>query len=556
MAMLLLFTNLAFSAPVNKKNKFQIEGVKGVLLKNVNTRLSELAKEKLLDQLSEDELQQHIKEALQPYGYFKPSMAFKHHPLRIVISPGPLLRISSLNIEVQGEGRSNLKINELLADLPLHPGDPLNSVKYEQIKQDFLTTAEHQGYLHAVFDKSEILVDELQYRAALTLIFNTHQQYYFGQISFDPTYISPELLQRYIKFKPRQPYSTDAVLALNNDLLASGYFSAVSVKAQSETLRDLPLTVHLQPAKRINYSYGIGYGTDTGPRGRLGYHVVPVNRYGHKFNAVALASLKESALQAQYSIPGRNPIQDQYNITGNLANLNYGSGNSTNFLLALAQQHNQSNFQRTLSLNGLTERFKYTQQPREDKTTLFPKASFTWLQTSDKLFSPNGYNVTLTGLGASKAFLSKVNFTQGSINAKAAVTVPALSTRFYFHTIQGINQIYDINQMPLSLAFLLGGADNLKGYSYNSIGPGKILSYGGIEIQKETVEHWYLVSFLDSGDVYSPNIKNLKNDIGLGLMWVSPVGPIKIGVAQAIDSKFSRWQDRKPRLVINMGPDL
>lgn len=50
--------------------------------------------------------------------------------------------------------------------------------------------------------------------------------------------------------------------------------------------------------------------------------------------------------------------------------------------------------------------------------------------------------------------------------------------------------------MPLSLAFLLGGSDNLKGYSYNSLGPGKILTYNGFEIQKETVDHWYFVVFL------------------------------------------------------------
>lgn len=113
-------------------------------------------------------------------------------------------------------------------------------------------------------------------------------------------------------------------------------------------------------------------------------------------------------------------------------------------------------------------------------------------------------------MGASKALFSNENFIQASINAKAALTLPQIRTRFYFHTIQGITAINNIKKLPLSLALLLGGAENLKGYKYNSIGPGKILTYAGLEIQKETKENWYLIGFFDSGDVYRPNTRKLK----------------------------------------------
>lgn len=38
-------------------------------------------------------------------------------------------------------------------------------------------------------------------------------------------------------------------------------------------------------------------------------------------------------------------------------------------------------------------------------------------------------------------------------------------------------------------------------------------------------------------------------------MWVSPIGPIKIGLAQPINNRWQRTSNN-PRLVINMGPDL
>jgi translocation and assembly module TamA len=47
----------------------------------------------------------------------------------------------------------------------------------------------------------------------------------------------------------------------------------------------------------------------------------------------------------------------------------------------------------------------------------------------------------------------------------------------------------------------------------------------------------------------------LNHDVGLGLMWVSPIGPIKIGVAQRLDDRFNR-QGKSPKFVLSMGPDL
>nr|HAT8712681.1 BamA/TamA family outer membrane protein [Legionella jordanis] len=535
---------------------FKISGVEDVVVHNIEERLKELANEKQLSTQSKEELKTQVAKAMEPYGYFKPDIDVSgSNPLKITINPGPQIHISGIRVEIKGEGSDNYSIKKVLQPLPIKKGDPLNTIKYEDLKQSLLNAAEHQGFLRANFEKAEILIQAEDNTAYISLILNTGQQFYFGQVKFDPTYISPELLRRYIPFQYGQPYSTDQILTLNNQLSASGYFSNVSIKPELDSERYIPVDVHLQPAPRNNYSLGVGFGTDTGLRGRLGYHVIPVNRAGHKFNAIALGSFKENGIQGQYVIPGTNPITDQYSISGNLAHLNYDSGSSSSFLLSGAQQHTTPRFQRTLSLNGLFERFNYVATPKEEKDTLFPKMTFTWTNAENKLFTPTGYALTLTGLGASKAILSEVNFGQIAANFKAALTVEAIRTRFYFHSIQGITAIHDVNQMPLSLAFLLGGSDNLKAYSYNSLGPGKILTYNGFEIQKETVKNWYFVTFFDSGDVYMPISRNLKNDAGIGLMWVSPVGPIKIGVAQALDDRFNR-NDKKPKLVINMGPDL
>jgi len=119
-----------------------------------------------------------------------------------------------------------------------------------------------------------------------------------------------------------------------------------------------------------------------------------------------------------------------------------------------------------------------------------------------------------------------------------------------------LTQINDIYTLPLSLAPLLGGPENMKGFSFNSIGPGKVLAYGGVELQKEMIDTWYLLGFIDKGTVYSPIPKEVQYDVGVGLMWRSPVGPIKAAVAQPVDSRLNRMPNTGIRFVVNMGPEI
>ena len=497
---------------------------------------------------------------MYPYGYFKSHVTITpsdhKNPLRIHITAGPQLLITTLTVTIKGEGLKDPKINQALHDLPIKVGQPLYNAAYEEAKDKLMTAARNQGYLHASFETSKILIDQQQYTANINLLFDTGHQYYFGQVRFNPTYISPALLRRYVPFRAGQPYSTEKIQTLNSNLAASGYFKTTNVKPSTQKNDHVPIDVQLQASKRISYSLGAGYGTDTGPRGLAALHVIPVNRLGHKFNAIAQGSFEENALQAQYIIPGFNPVIDNYSLSGGATNLDYNSGHSNALLLSLAQQHVRTDYQRILSINGLNDRYNYTDYNTTIKSLIYPKAIFSWNKTSDPLFSPSGYNVTINGLAATKALLSQVNMAQIAIDAKVAFTVDIIRTRLYLHAIQGATLIDDVNQIPLSIAQLLGGSGNLKGYNYNSLGPGKIISYGGVEIQKETFKKWYLLGFVDGGDVYNPDEKDFKYDVGVGLMWVSPIGPIKIGLAQAIDHNFERIQERSPKLVINMGPDL
>ncbi len=590
---------LLIAAGGTKPPKFAITGLESTEKTNVEHRLADLYAHPSSHRISKNTLERQVKKALMPYGYFNPTVTITEPtanlPGKIQVNPGPKLIIKHLSVYISGPGRDNPEIRQAYADLPIQEGDGFNSILYEEAKNDLTNAAEHQGYLNATFETAEVYIDKDSNQASIDLHLDTGIRSYFGRIHFgtgemrtkppvkdapklprlskileifnpegrsDALFsnkriiLSNRLLYRYVPFRYGHPYSNDDIMGLTSNLKSSGFFKTVDVKPGDESNRYVPLNVYLEPIERFRYSLSGGYGTDTGARGRLGLHVAPVNSYGHKLDIVAQGSSNQNAAQAKYTIPGRDPVHDQFNINGGFNNLNYVSGNSQSGRMALVYQHITPKYQQILSLNGLHEAFRYDKQDPDERTVVYPRATLTWRQVSDPLFSPSGYNITVNGLAAARAVFSSLSLAELVLDAKGALTVDVFRLRFYGHVIQGITQTKDIYALPLSLAQLLGGPENLKGFSYNSIGPGRIISYGGIEVQKETLDTWYVIAFVDKGTVYDPDPKLVQYDVGAGLMWRSPVGPIKMAIAQPTNSRLNPMPDTGFRFVVNMGPDI
>lgn len=353
------FLLILFSSTLLAQSNGQLVNINGVeeeVANNIEKRLAELNQVKPIAEINQEELKVQIQRSLQPFGYFKPQILVhvsNNKPISLWIQPGPRMLITQCIIDIQGEGKNNPVLIKAKNQISLKDGDPLNAKSYTQAKQTLTDAAENQGYLHAHFIKAELVIDTEHNQAEIGLILETGPQFYFGQVRFNPTTIDESLIKRYLPFQKGQAYSTDKLLQLNNNLSLSGYFNSVDIKPQIQDNYEVPITLQLHPQPKYSYTLSAGYGTDTGPRGRAGLSIIPVNKWGHKFSALAQGSFTQNALQAQYIVPGMNPVTDYYALTGNFSNLNYTSGYSNALLLSLAQQHHLEHYQRTLSLNNL-----------------------------------------------------------------------------------------------------------------------------------------------------------------------------------------------------------
>ena len=79
---------------------------------------------------------------------------------------------------------------------------------------------------------------------------------------------------------------------------------------------------------------------------------------------------------------------------------------------------------------------------------------------------------------------------------------------------------------------------------------GRNLLVSSIEYDYQFRPSWAAAVFFDVGNAANDYNFDLKRGAGIGLRWISPIGPVRIDVARGLDDKKA-WN-----LHISMGPDL
>ena len=126
----------------------------------------------------------------------------------------------------------------------------------------------------------------------------------------------------------------------------------------------------------------------------------------------------------------------------------------------------------------------------------------------------------------------------------------------------------DTGNLPFFENFYAGGANSVRGYEANTLGPkdssnlpigGELKFIGSVELILpipflKGLDSVRVTSFFDTGNVYSRlsnfDAGELRNSVGLGIIWVSPFGQVSASFAQPISEKSD---DRIQRFQFNFG---
>ncbi|MFO1352619.1 MAG: autotransporter assembly complex family protein [Gammaproteobacteria bacterium] len=511
---------------------------------------------------------QDIQNALQPFGYYRPRIDSRLTRTRngwqaeYRIEPGPPIPIAKLDVRVLGAGADDPAFRKLLADLPLAVGHRLQHQRYEKIKQDLQNIATERGYFDARLSENQIQIDLAHYRANVALHLDTGARYRYGPIRFEQKTLAPEFLQRYLDIKTGDPYAAADLLKLQSSLIASDYFDEVVLDASPDRAEkgSVPVDIKLSARNQRKYSGGLGYGTDTGVRGRLRLEQRWVNRWGHRYEAEVLASQRRYGVAGQYTIPGQNPRSDSLNLRSSLSAEKSTVVDSQTATLGAVLQREREPWQSRLSLDYQWEAFKFSGE-RRTTSLLIGGAGWTWVQADDRTHTTNGTRLGIELRGAGAFLLSDISFAQAALRAKWIKTLNP-KNRLIMRGDAGSTLIKDsdFDQLPATLRFFAGGDNSVRGYALNVIGPrdadgdvigGKRLLVGSVEFEHEIRENWSIAAFVDSGDAFNDAAPEFRTGLGLGVRWRSPVGPLRMDFAHGLERPGDAF-----RLHLSIGPDL
>jgi translocation and assembly module TamA len=470
------------------------------------------------------------------------------------------LPVGSFKFTISDEIGNDPEIQELLKNRLLQAGSVLNQIEYEDFKGSLEKLASERGYFDARFIEHRIEIDLDKYEAYVVLNYDGGSRYHFGKVSLNQQVLDEKLLLRYISFTDGSAYSVDELIDLQQALNDSDFFYSVDVSTEMPEgeEKEIPVNIKLTPRKRHRYSLGIGYGTDTGIRGNASWEMPLVNRDGHRFSTEASFSELGYSFGAKYRVPVFNPRSDELVYSAGIENETTDSSESTLHTIGASLNRRRGDWRQTISLNYRQEDFVIANESGSSELVL---PAISWKRTwgNDLINTFEGLRFDVTLRGATKMFLSDADFFQLQTGIKIINPVNK-NNRFISRLRLGSTWTQDFEKLPSTVRFFTGGAQSVRGFSYQSLGPvdsndevlgGKHLLVASIEFEHSFNEKWGAAVFYDTGNASENFSDKLEQGAGFGVRWQSPIGPVRVDIATALS------RDGNPlRLHINIGPDL
>ncbi|NRG18478.1 outer membrane protein assembly factor [Rhizobiales bacterium] len=479
-------------------------------------------------------------------------------PVTIAVEAGPVFSFGDAAIRGTDGGALEFAGLNDPASFGLVKGDSAGSRKILTAENAIADKLKAEGYPLAEVVNREVIADHDTDTLDVTLIVDPGREATFGAVTVEGTEVTdPAFVAEYAVIPTGSRYDPEALKKAEKRLNDLGIFSSVRI-VEGDSLGpngSLPITIQVSERKRhvigvgANWSSSEGFGLEgywrrrnlfgagellsvEGSVGRIGNESVSDMEYALRvafekpgafgpmtdFTASVGAKQENPDAYLSRSISADAFIRHRFNeqVTGRVGTELYYAeeedvfGKHDYFLVGIPADIRYDS--RDDILNPTKGIF----------TTLFGEPAYD-VRNSDVMFFLRGDFSTYRALGEAKRFVLAGRVAAGSIIGP------------------------DLQDIPASRRYFLGGGGTIRGYAYRNVGPrlngevtgGRSFILASGEVRFKITDTIGAVGFVDAGNAFAtmyPDFsENLRVGVGAGLRYFTPVGPLRLDVAVPLD---------------------
>ena len=507
-----------------------------------------------------------VRSLLQTEGYFTPEIRLERVPattagqpdlVRLIVEPGPRVRVGRVTIEAEGElesgaGRGDAHALATLEQIrkawALPSGSEFRNAGWGDAKDAVLARLRAAGYATAVFSGTGAEVDVARQEVRIFVVVDSGPLFRFGKLRIEGLATHDEHTVGYLVGARRgAPVTESLLLDFQDRLQKSGLFDGVSVTldVDPQHAAEAAVVARLQESPLQVYTFGLGFSANTRERASVEH------LYRRVFGFAAQSRLKIELGRLRQAWDGEISSHPGEGLYRNLV------GGAVERLVSdtdevLSQRLRIGRAQDTTRLERLffaeLERSLRRTTAGDRNSAIAGSLNFHggWRDLDSIVLPSDGQTLSVQlGIGRSRG-TDADSGTFGRAYGRLTVYRP-LGRTWYGQARLELGRVFLGTRMvvPESQKWRAGGDDSVRGYAYRTLGPlvdgavgsGSLLATGSLELARPVSAQMPSVwgaLFVDAGNA-ADSFGQLKPEVGygVGVRWRSPVGPLRLDLARA-----------------------
>ena len=470
------------------------------------------------------------------------------------IEEGEQYKVASFEINIPED---ILDIEKLKDDLKTQEGKVFNIDKLRKDIVKIENTLKDRGYAYAkVFP--DIRQDKQNHTSSISINVSPGEKVYINDVIISGNMRTKDrIIRREIYLAPGDEFSLTDLRDSINSLRRTGFFSDVKIREKRVSKNKIDLLVDVKEAPTGSIVGGIGYGSYDGLL--LNASISDRNVFGSGIEVSAEVDYSNKSLKGRlhfynprvfdsiYSLGGSvyNQKSEFYDYSEKTKGLNLSLGRkigrythtSLTYVLEKTELYDVSE-----SLEGNP----YYEEGEFVKSALIPSIVY---NNTDDFYLPRrgfilGASMEYAGIGGDDEYVKYFGNFSYFFGLEDYIDYD-LILRYKAR----VGYIQENGYLPLNEKFYLGGIRSVRGYKAGSLSPknsygdligGKRVFSNSIEASVPLMKSngMRMVFFVDYGMIGENSYNEIKRSgAGVGIEWLSPMGPMQFFYAKALDDK-------------------